>query len=397
MKILYATPFLPFPPIDGGRMIAYHHVRGLAERGHRIKMVFGARRPEDLANVSELAKFGEVKLVDVRKRGLLATAVSAVGHGESIRVHRHSLPEVAEELARNAADADIVYLDSLFTTYALPHIRRAHPGARVALFEHNVESQIFRRMVAHGGGGWKAVAAWESPRIERAERDAALDADTVLTLSDDDAESLRRIAPGANVRTLGPGIDTFPDETIPPPSDRRTVLFVGSYHWPPNRDGAAWLAREVWPHVRALVPDARLVVAGNDPQGRMRELADPTRGIEARGFVEDVVATTREATLCVVPLRYSGGIRLKVIEAFANERPVVSTGPGIAGMPFRDGEDVVVRDDPREFAEVVARVLTDEEEALRLARGGRARVEAEFSWDAVANRLVSFFEEMRRE
>jgi len=396
VRVLYTTPFLPYPPIDGGRITPYHHLRGLSERGHRLTMVFGVRRPEDRANAARLEPFGEVKLVDVRRHGPVGTAAAAFATGQSFRIRRHALPEVAAELARRAAEADVVYLDSLFTAHALPAIRRARPDARVALFEHNVESRIFRNLVERDAGGWRAIAPWEIPRIERAEREAALAADVVLTLSDDDAATLRRIAPGADARTLGPGIDTFPGETIPPAPDRRCVLFLGSYHWPPNRDGARWLAREAWPRVRALVPDARLVLAGNDPSGRMRELADPDRGIDARGFVEDVVATTRAAAVCTVPLRWSGGIRLKVIEALANERPVVTTGPGIAGMPFRDGEDVLVRDDPGAFAEAVARLLRDESEASRLARNGRARVETEFSWNAVADRLAAVLEELRR-
>jgi glycosyltransferase involved in cell wall biosynthesis len=396
VRILFATPFLPYPPIDGGRIIPYHHLRGLAERGHRLTMVFAMRRPEDRANLPELARFGDVLPVEVAPRGALGAAAAALRRGESVRVRRHAFPEVAEELARHAAAADVVYLESLFTAYALPRIRRAHADARIALFEQNVESQIFRRLAARSGPLWKVLAAWETPCIERAERDAALAADAVLTISDDDSDTLRRLAPGADVRTLGAGVDTFPGETIPPPRDPRTVLFLGSYHWPPNRDGARWLAREVWPNVRALAPGARLVVAGNDPAGRMHELADPGAGIEVRGFVQDVVATTREAAVCVVPLRWSGGVRLKVLEAFANERPVVATEAGIAGMPFRDGEEVLVRDGAAAFAEAVVGLLADPAESSRLARNGRARVEAEFSWDAVAGRLVAIFEEMIR-
>ena len=397
MKILYTTPFLPYPPIDGGRITPYHHLRGLSERGHQLTMVFGMRRPEDRANVSELEKFGSVRAVTVRANRGLAAAALALWSGDSVRVRRHAFPEMADAMADTLDDDfDVVYLDSLFTTYLLPRIRKVREHAPVALFEHNVESQIFRRMVSNRGGWWNALSVWESPRIERAERAAALNVDTILTLSEDDADALRRLAPGANARNLGPGIQTFPGESIPAPPTPRTALFLGSYHWPPNRDGAAWLAHDVWPRVRARLPEARLVIAGNDPEGRMSELSDLPRGIEARGFVRDVDAVTREAAVCVVPLRFSGGIRLKVVEALANERPVVTTSPGVAGMPFDDEEHLLVRDDPQAFADAVAHLLEDENAAKQLARYGRDRVEAQFSWDAVADRLVSIFEEMRR-
>ena len=100
----------------------------------------------------------------------------------------------------------------------------------------------------------------------------------------------------------------------------------------------AWLLGDIWPRVRRRLPAAGLILAGNDPTGEMRALADPAAGVEARGFVEDVGATTREAAVCLAPLRFGGGIRLKVLEALANERPVVGTPSGLEGLALRAGE-----------------------------------------------------------
>ena len=400
MRILATAPFLPWPPIDGGRIVAYHHLRGLAARGHDLTMIYAGRRPEDPENARRLEPFGEVHVEPARARSAPAAAMSAVARGGSLRVERHRVPgferAVADRLERESGTPfDAVLLDSLFTAYVIPAVRAAAPRTPIVLFEHNVESQVFRRMVATTGSpGWRLLSGWETSRIQAAERRAAEAVERVLTLSREDAAALRDLAPAAKIAVLGPGVETCVGETIPPPPEPRCALFLGSYHWPPNRDAVQWLLGEIWPRVRRRLPSARLVLAGNDPTGEMRSLADPAAGVEARGFVEDVAATTREAAVCLAPLRFGGGIRLKVLEALANERPVVGTSPGLEGLELDPGRHVTLADDAESLAAATAELLGDPERARRQARAGRARVEEAYSWGAVAGRLEETFREL---
>ncbi|HMB69732.1 MAG TPA: glycosyltransferase family 4 protein [bacterium] len=403
MKILATAPFLPWPPIDGGRIVAYHHVRGLAGRGLDVTMIYAARRAEDTGNAAHLEPFGTVRVVPARARSAVGAAAAALARGGSLRVERHRVPGLQEAVVatleeESGAPFDVVLLDSMFTAYLVPAVRAAAPRARIVLFEHNVESQVFRRLVTTTRSpGWRLLSAWETPRVEAAERRAAEAVDRVLTLSREDADTLRALAPAANVSVLGPGVATSAGEAIAPPPEPRRALFLGSYHWPPNRDAVRWLLREIWPRVRRRLPDARLVLAGNDPSGEMRALADPAAGVEARGFVEDVAATTREAAVCLAPLRFGGGIRLKVLEALANERPVVGTTPGLEGLELTPGEHVTLADDAEGLAGAMAELLQDPERAARQARAGRAHVEETCSWDAVARRMEATFLELIEE
>jgi glycosyltransferase involved in cell wall biosynthesis len=400
MRILATSPYLPWPPIDGGRIVPYHHLRGLAALGHDLTMVYAGRRPEDAGNARHLEPFGRVQVVPARGRSAPEVALAAAVRGRSLREERHRVPALAAAVARvleeeRAAPFDVALLDSLFTAHLVPVVRAGSPRTRIALFEHNVESRVFRGMVAKTGSpGWRAVARWETARIEAAERRAATAVDRALTISDEDAAALRALAPDAKVTALGPGVATFAGEAIAPPPEPRRALFLGSHNWPPNRDAVAWLLGEIWPRVRGALPAARLVLAGNDPAGEMRALADPAAGVEARGFVEDVTATTREAAVCLAPLRFGGGVRLKVLEALANERPVVGTTPGLEGLALRDGEHVTVADDADGLARAVADLLERPERAARLAQAGRARVEETYSWEAVARRLEDTFREL---
>ncbi|NNE44782.1 MAG: glycosyltransferase [Gemmatimonadetes bacterium] len=403
MRILHTSPFLPYPPEDGGRLIAWNQIRGLAARGHMLDLVVPLRRPEDPGNVAVLEKIGRVHTVDIPARADALTAVSALGHNRSLRIERHALSDVSAAMERALAgeDAnapDLVFLDSLFTAYLAPVVRRVRPRTPCVLLQHNVESQVFDRLVERSDQGTlKLLRGWEAPRIRRAEREAAVAVDRVLTLSAEDARTMEALAPGCRTAVCGPGIPTYPGETIPPPAAGDTVLFLGSYRWPPNVDGARWLASEIWPLVRARRPEARLVLAGADPQGVIAPLADTALGIETPGFVEDAVATVRSAAVCVVPLRAGGGIRLKILEALANERALVTTTVGGEGLGLVPERHAAFADEPAAFADAVVSALEHPEGSAAMARGGRRHVEAEFSWDAAIARLESILEGVRAE
>ncbi len=338
--------------------------------------------------------FGSIRAVPTIHRSMLGIARDALRHGASIRITRHRFSAVERELARAIREDgpfDVVYLDSVFTSYLLPIVRAEAPRAPVVLLELNVESQVFDRWAAQRGGPALALLSrWEAPRIARAERAAHRELERVITLSEEDARTIRAGAPEARTFVLGPGTPTYAGDEIPPPPDRSTVLFFGSYHWPPNVDAAEWMAGHIWPRVLERAPDARLVLAGLDPKRSIARLADPARHIDARGFVDDAVATTRAATVCAVPLRVGGGIRLKIIEALANERPVVTTTIGAEGLGLTPGEHALFADTEEEFGAAVARLLADEREAQRIARAGRRFVEEHYAWPRIIDRLESF-------
>ena len=399
MRILYTAPFVPYPPHDGGRLISFHYLKGLAQRGHELTLVLPLRRPEDLESAERLAEFGEVRTVPVRTRSTAAIALEALRYRESLRVRRHTLPEIVPMFVRALGDPlDLVFLDSLFTAYLLPFVRLERPRLPVALLELNSESQVFHRLVQVRGTLFlRLLALWEQPRITVAERAAARGVDRVLTLSDEDERTLRQLAGDIDTAVVGPGIPTYRGATIPPPRDPKSVLFLGSYHWPPNRDGARWLAREIWPRVRTRHPEARLLLAGADPTGEVARLADPSLGIEALGFVKDAVATTREVALTVVPLRIGGGVRLKILEALANERPLVTTPLGAEGLSLTPGEHALYAESAPDFADAVADLLADPARARALAVAGRERVEALYSWEAVVERLELLLKDIARE
>lgn len=394
MKILFSSPYVTYPPTYGGTITPYFHLRGLAGRGHDLTMVFPLRRPKDEENLSGLRDFGALVTRRCPPQGNFAIAGEALRTNSSLRVTRHRLSGMGSllvETLRERGPFDLVYLDTVFTGYLLEAVRR-ESEAPVLMMEHNVESQVFERLAQNGEALLpKLVSSWEIPRMRAAEQKVYSQATRIMTFSPEDSRTIESSVPTARTVCLGPGVETFVGENLPEPPDRETVLFMASYGWPPNVDAAHWMAREVWPLVLPRVPHARLVLAGNDTAGKIRHLADPNRRISTPGFVESAVATTREATLCIAPLRAGGGIRLKIVEALANERPVVTTTVGAEGLGLTAGEHALFADDAATFARHVSDLLLDADRARVLARSGRTEVEHRFAWDRVIDRLEGIF------
>lgn len=159
----------------------------------------------------------------------------------------------------------------------------------------------------------------------------------------------------------------------------------------PNRDAARYLAREIFPLIRARKPDCQLNLVGSGGSEYLADLAEPGR-VNVTGRVEDPIPYYKRSKLAVVPLRSGGGSRLKILEAMALGRPVVSTTLGQEGLNLQDGLDVLTADDPQTFANYVVELLENEAARQTYALAGRARVEKDYDWNILADRLLQLYE-----
>jgi glycosyltransferase involved in cell wall biosynthesis len=171
------------------------------------------------------------------------------------------------------------------------------------------------------------------------------------------------------------------------------LVFTGSMDWLPNEDAIRWFTGEVLPRVRRTLPDVELTVVGRDPFPGLLELSARDPGVVVTGRVADVRPYMERAAAYVVPIRVGGGTRLKIYEAMAMAKPVISTTVGAEGLPVRDGQELLIGDTPDEFAAAVVRVLEDEVLARELGARAAATVRARFGWDKVA---ASFAESCER-
>ncbi|HYW39423.1 MAG TPA: glycosyltransferase [Terriglobales bacterium] len=264
------------------------------------------------------------------------------------------------------------------------------------LFQHNVESEIWRRH-AHTAGNpaKKMMYRMEFRKMLRYERAAVRKFQHVIAVSENDRALMMQWVDGDRVTVVPTGVDLAqyrpdPAEFDPNPLARSAPLitFVGAMDWEPNVDGVEYFCGEVWPSIKAEVPQARFRIVGRNPDRRVQKWASNSNddSIEVTGRVPSVVEHLRQSAVVIVPLRIGGGTRLKIYEAMATAKAVVSTTVGAEGLDVHHGRDIFLADDARSFAQAVIMLLRDPELRRRYEKGA-AETAARYDWPAIGERF----------
>jgi len=241
----------------------------------------------------------------------------------------------------------------------------------------------------------KMVIRWQSFKTLKAERQRFRQFDRCLAVSEADAAEIERMAPGVAVSVVRNGVDLTQFTPDSGSGDPHLIVFTGAMFWHPNIDGATFFVREILPRIRKRDPDAHLLIVGSNPSELLvRTLTAPS--VRFTGTVEDVRPYLRRARLVVVPLRIGGGTRLKILEAWALGKPVVSTTLGAEGLPVEDGKNIALADSAEVFAQRAAELLNDTHIGGQLGLAGRRVVEELFGWDQVALTLLDAYEVTRK-
>jgi glycosyltransferase involved in cell wall biosynthesis len=307
---------------------------------------------------------------------------------------RYNLPIVSQELRSLAQSEryDVIVCDFLIPAQVIPW---DYPCAKI-LFTHNVEATIYRRHYETARNPLWKLAAWREFRVTKQTEDRYLaQANHVLTVSDADRNSFAHTVHPSKITTIPTGVDI---EYFHPESgscEPHTLVFTGSMDWLPNEDGILFFASQILPRIREQIPDASVLIVGRRPSPKLQSLAALDRRIHVTGKVEDVRPFIRRGSVYIVPLRIGGGTRLKIFEAMAMGKAVVSTAIGAEGLPVKDGLNIRIADSAEEFARSVVALLQDPVAREKLERSGRQLVQQEYSWAAVAthfelalNRLI---------
>ena len=282
---------------------------------------------------------------------------------------------------------DFIHFDHPHTALTWPQIKRLQPRARLVLDAHNVEAEIMERLAEAAPKWQRKGLRWQARRIEELERELARNVDMVLTCSDKDADAFREMG-ARNVRVVP---NAIPPLSAPLVAQRHDVVFVGSLDWRPNADAAVLLAKEIWPRCRALLPGSRLVIVGRNPPLQVQALASNDVVIE--GSVPSVQPYLDRAFATAIPLRAGSGTRIKILEAWAAGVPVIASRIAAEGLPYEDGKDLILAEEPGEFARALVRLWRDQRLADELAAEGRKTVEP-FTADKIGERLAQDYREL---
>jgi polysaccharide biosynthesis protein PslH len=394
MKILAITPYLPAPPDFGGAARIYNILRQLQERCELT--VFSLATGEDDSSESENA-FERLVAAPVpmtarspatlAKRSIqMRSTLSRQSFQRHFYWHEDAQRELDKLLAQESFD--IVQIEfSQMAAY------QTGGSARRVVDLHNIEYDVLKQAAENASGPKRIFNRWEWRKLRQEEEQAWRDADLCLATSEPDAERVRDVT-GRECLVVPNGVDDQyfarqPLDTAEP----ATIVFTGAIRYQPNADAVTYFVRRVWPLIRDLEPNATFNIVGADPPDEIVRLGELS-GVRVSGSVDDVRPWLRSASAVVVPLLSGGGTRLKILEAFAVGRPVVSTTIGASGLEVEDDRHLIISDRPVDMAQSVVSLLRNREQARVLGDNAYQLVQAKYRWSTIVDRLYARYQEL---
>lgn len=391
-RLLYLSHLLPYPPDYGAAIRTYNILRLLAEQFDVTALCFFRREATTSSlslqqRVDALKSKARVEVFPIPQEHsrwrLLWDHLRSVSTLRPYTYYVHDSVAFTNSLARHLSSTkyDIVHVDSLDLVRFLPRLK----GLPIVCTHHNVESALLRRRAATVPQPLRAYLRLQGSLLEREERRWLSKMDLNISVSEVDADALRRLSPAGRYTTIPNGVDTSffrPVATSQRPSG---CVFVGGTNWFPNKDALEWFAGEILPLVRSGGETSPMRWVGT-ASTHERQLQS-AEGLELTGYVDDIRPFVQAAACFVVPLRIGGGTRLKVLDAWAMGKAVVSTSVGCEGLATEPGRNILIANTASDFANAIIRVLNDEPLRVALSKAGRRTVEQHYSWDVIGSRL----------
>lgn len=399
MKILQVCKKYPYPLKDGESIAIHNLSRSLADAGAQVSLLAmnTLRHPYRGATPSAFAHYEDVHTVPVDNRIRVWPALQNLFSSSSYHVDRFISPAFAKklQLLLTQNDYDVIQLETIYLAPYLDTIRQ-HSKATVAMRAHNVEHEIWQRMVAHCGlGPKKWYLRHLTHKLARFERKMLQQYDLLVAITRRDLAAFQQMG------YRNPGVVTpiglqLSDYDRPEPTRRNghlSVSFIGSLDWMPNIEGLRWFLDTTWPLIINRWPNMRLHIAGRNTPDWLRDRT--AGGVVVHGEVPDAAEFIQKHPLMVVPLRSGSGMRAKILEGMAMGKAVLTTTLGLEGIDAEPGREVLVADQPEEF---VSRIADIQENPLLLQdMGDRARqlVAAAYDRNQLGQQLLLTYQELR--
>jgi len=390
-RLLFLCQNLPYPPTGGTLIRSFHTLRLLSREFDVTALCFvrsSTKRSDHSVtdSLEALSGLGEVEAFPIPQEHsplrLFADHLRSVLGWRAYTRWVYESEEFRKRLGTllRERDFDLVHVDSLDLVAYLDDL--AH--LPVVLAHHNVESQLLRRRAETVGGLKGRYIGLQAHLTREEEARWCPRVELNHTVSDEDRATLQRITPGSECLVVPNGVETS-FFTPQPDGEKNGITFVGGATWFPNLDGMRYFASEILPLVREVRPDVQVTWVGRSSEDVRLEM--DRHGVQTTGFVDDIRPYVHRAACFIVPLRVGGGTRLKILDAWAMGKALVSTSQGCEGLDVRDEENILIRDSNEGFARAVIGLLEDEELRRRIGTAARKTAETTYDWEVVGRRI----------
>ncbi|HEY9199215.1 MAG TPA: glycosyltransferase family 4 protein [Gammaproteobacteria bacterium] len=400
MKILFLSQIVPYPPHGGVLQRGYNLLREIGKRNEVHLLAF--IHPETLGTPElleesrrELGRHcASMRYFPLWPKRSTAHKLAAFGAGFlypkpfSVLAHSSAAYRNAAREILDTQDIDLLHVD----TIGLAPYRRLAPGMPCVLTHHNIESRLMeRRADVETGALQKYYVGLQARRLRAYEAEQSPLFDMNVMMSPNDQADLLQIAPGVPTAIIPNGVDI---EYFTPATEGHELaaIYTGGMNMYANKDAVLYLLRDIWPAVLREHPGAKFYAIGQDPPRELYEIAQREPSVIVTGFVDDVRPYVRKAAVYVVPLRVGGGTRLKVLDALAQGKAIVSTSVGCEGIAVTHGKNIYIEDEPAQFAARVNALFADAEARRTLGLAARDVAVTGYGWVAIGADLQRVYE-----
>ena len=399
MRILWVKAGKLLPVDTGGKIRSYNILRHLAHH-HEVTLLSyygGQRDPGYEAAIDRELPGAQTIYTAALDGNVVAQSMAYLGRvlqSAPFAVSKFTHPDVQRAVALHVrrGDVDVAVCDFLSASLNFPD----NLTLPTVLFQHNVESALWQRMAATESNPVKRLAyKIEARKMSRYERKALSKFHHVIAVSEHDRRQMLAMDSACAVTVVPTGVDTKKYAVAPPASaNPPRIVFTGSMDWEPNIDAVHYFCQEIFPRVRSEFPSAIFQIVGRNPHPRVKQLAGAS--VEVTGTVPSVGDYLKAASVVVVPLRIGGGTRLKIFEAMAMGKVVVSTSIGAEGLDVENGRDLILADDANSFAQAINLLLRDSNLRRRYEEAA-AKLAAQYDWSNIEQRFSQVLQDVIRE
>jgi len=392
MKILALTFFFPFPPNNGSKLRELSILKPLA-RSHSVSLCSMIEGDEYQYIESATKLFDEVKVFPrpqiKTSRYKFFKLFSSLKPDVFFDAYSRDLKNYIKQVTLEKK-FDVVLVDLLWMMMYLP--KHVFKKSYVILNEHNVEFKALESYISPSVGRKRNLQEKVNFRLQafkmkRLERYYCNKADMTLVVSEVDKRALAKICPKAAICVIPNAIDTEHIKVKGLSGRQNWLVFIGSMFYLPNIDAMLYFCKDIFPLVREKIPSIKLYIVGKDPSQEIKALNNG-KDIVVTGHVKDHRHYLDCASCVVAPIRLGGGTKMKVIEAMAAGKTVVTTPKGIEGLNVIAGEEILIGYNSRDFAEKVSLVLEDDMLRKKISLNARRRIEKNYSWEVVDRKIL---------
>ena len=392
MKILHIFPYSPVPPIFGGALRVYHMLRMMA-RDHDVTVAVFAwdkALPEFRREFDGRVRGIHTAPYNWSRRNKRAAQFISFWAKHSFFYTISQSREMQRTLDGIVAKNDFDIIQSEFPTMGDYNFQS--DAVRI-LDSHNVEYDVFRRMWQKARSPLRKLHYYdEFKKFYHEELAVYKKQDALFVTSERDKMILDADIPGVPKYVVPNGVDSAYFAPKEQTTEPHSLVFTGALSYIPNSDGVLYFLDSVFPLIQRKIPDAKIYVVGMGPPRELRRRA--SESVIVTDYVDDVRPYVHRSSVYVVPLRMGGGTRLKVLEAMAMKKPIVSTSIGCEGIQVKDGESIRIADTPEAFADSTVELLRNSALRSRLSENGFEIMKAQYEWNVIGADVNKLYEKI---